>query len=252
MKDYAAIVIAYGQEHLTNAVLFDLSKEEDIVDVYVFDNKGDYVAPEYSNAMVIKTGNTESLRWCRGTNRAYLEADHHKITQDHRSYAGWFFLNNDIRLSPHFCKNLIKAEAMFGLGTVAPIYDDVWDQQKGDYRGPAANFKGEDLLREVNFFDGAGWYATEEFLCDIGDSLGPVLDEVHFGKFGWGAIEDYCIRARKYGHKAWVTGAAYMNHFRGATYKAEPETEYEKNASIEYNEGMQEKYGPEWYKLLEL
>jgi hypothetical protein len=43
-----------------------------------------------------------------------------------------------------------------------------------------------------------------------------------------------------------------MNHFRAGTYKAEPETEYEKNASIEYNEGMLAKHGANWPRLLEL
>jgi len=250
MNEYAAIVICYGQEQLTNAVLQDLHREHYLVDVYLVDNKGDYKVPEWlkTNATILRPGLPESLRWCRGTNWGYNEV--YKINPN---YKGWFFLNNDIRLSSHFCYNLIQVEQEHNLGTVAPLYDDVWPQQKGNYRGPALTFRPEPILREVGFFDGAGWYATQTFLERIHDHLyGPVLDEIHFGKFGWGAIEDYCIRARRLANGAWVSGSAYMNHFRAGTYKAEPETEYEKNASQEMNEGMHKKHGASWGALLEL
>jgi GT2 family glycosyltransferase len=84
---------------------------------------------------------------------------------------------------------------------------------------------------------------------DLFDQLGA-LDAKHFGRRGWGAMEDYVLRLRAMGGAAYVTRRAYLTHAHGSTARA-VWASYERYAHSEMRRGMRSKYGPHWRAQLE-
>lgn len=234
MADHAVIIPVYGQSHYTDAVLEDLYKERHLVDVYVVDNMGDYKS-DYSNVAVLRPG--ENLGWCRGTNYGWQEA------AKNRKYYGYFLMNNDVRLSEDFCAQIIQSANWLQADLMAPLYNDVWEHQKGSFGGPAHKFKPQNGHREVPFVDFTCAYVPDRTFKKIG-----MLDDENFWQYGWGCDFDYALRVRSLGGFIAVTFGAYLEHAHQGT--AKHMDNYEGKAGAEMNHGLTAKYGVGWQTLL--
>jgi GT2 family glycosyltransferase len=155
-------------------------------------------------------------------------------------------LNNDVRLSTGFFSGLSRAVAAHPDGLIAPCYDDHTATQTAYFRGPVEEFRAEPVEERVSIIDGTCFSMTAELF----DRLG-VMDARHFGRRGWGGIEDYVLRARALGGAAYVTRRAYLTHARGSTARAVMPS-YHRYAVAEMRRGMRRIYGPRWREQFSL
>lgn len=227
-----AVIAAYGLPELTRTVVADLAREPDVA-ILVVDNDGGYTAA--GSEEVVRPG--RNLGWLRACNlglqRAARDGFEHTL-----------LLNNDTRLSDGFVAGLVAAHAATG-GLIAPVYDDdsVPEQQIPD--GPvAADYVPQARERRVSVIDGTA------FLLSAADAqtLGP-LDERRFGRHGWGAMEDLCVRARRAGVPVHVTERAYVSHTRAVTARA-VNSRYATFAVAEMHYGLARKWGRSWSLLV--
>jgi GT2 family glycosyltransferase len=231
-SDRLAVVIpAYGLVAMTQAVVRDSQRERDVVDVIVIDNMGDYAPVE--DERVVRPG--QNLGWLRATNLGCALADRDG------SYVGLVTLNNDTRLSPTFFAGLLSASRSTpAAGLIAPCYDDVVTVQSSYYRGAPESFPAQDGEDAVKLIDGTCYLIPTTAYRRVGP-----LDEAHFGRRGWGAIEDYCLRVRSLGLQVVVTRRAYLAHSRGSTANA-TQSNYHRYAASEFRRGMRRKWGSSW------
>jgi GT2 family glycosyltransferase len=222
------VIPAYGRVEETQELVTSLQREPGDPVVYVVDNGGDYTAvgPE----VVLRP--ESNLGWLRGTNlgtvRA-LEAGAEAV----------IWMNNDVCLSPAFVRELTGA-LRDGVGVVAPCYDDHMATQRRGYDGPAADYATIAREHEVSVVDGTCVLVTAGALAGLG-----LLDEARFGLFGWGAIDDFCLRARRAGYAVLVTERAYLQHAQGSTVDRVHGV-YEHVARAEMWIGMRRKHGRGW------
>lgn len=241
VRDYAVIIPIYGEHHFTNNLLDDISHEGHLVDVYLVDNGDNYkrlYQPTVGiSPLILSPG--ENLGWARGTNYGISKA------MLRNNYKGLFLMNNDVRISTGFFSEIIaSAEYMPLAGIVAPMYDDVWPQQKNGFTGEAWRYQIQPHIHEVNFVDGTCMYVPAPVMASVG-----LLDTEHFGRIGWGAEMDYALRVREKGYSVYATERAFLNHYGQVTAKKVFDN-YEHEAGEELNTGMTRKYGVEWKKLL--
>lgn len=237
----------FGEDHLTDQVLAELrdQRERGPLDVFLCDNKNDYKRPFSVDDLNLFIIRTPQLRWLRGTNVGTEFAERYANIREFH-YDAYIWLNNDVRLSPHFIAGIRGAIDSYGpsLGLLAPSYDDVWPQQHCDYRGPAASYEPSPKEQTALFIDGACMIVPHY----IWNEIGP-MDAEKFGKFGWGGDLDYALRVRRSGFDVVVTWRSYFNHLGGGTNKL-LESNYHGEAGAEMNGGMNDKYGPGWQKEL--
>ena len=233
---FAVIIPVYGQEHYTDAIVEQIGTMSDPcdIDLFVVDNMGTY-EHDKGFATIIRTGS--NLKWCKGTNygaRYVLGLD--------KDYDIYLFLNNDVKLSPGFFLGLQEAfEANPGAGVIAPLYDNVHPDQNAAYNGPAELFVGEPTEKVVKFVDGTAMAVTLDTIQEVG-----LLDEEHFGVYGWGADLDYCNRVAQRSD-VMVTYRSYLNHFFQGTARFDKEAyRVFGAATVEMHEGMIKKYGKTW------
>jgi GT2 family glycosyltransferase len=241
LKDFAVIISSFGEDHYTDQVLEDLSRQNYAHDVMVVDGKGDYFAPVVSGDSIDDFRIVKSEfnpGWLRATNLGTGLMDEHR-------YDAFIWLNNDVRLSPLFLAGLDDALTASGglCGLLAPCYDDVWPQQLSVYEGAAGGYVPLPSERVVKFIDNACMVVPEA----TWRSVGP-MDE-RFASYGWGAEFDYSIRVRQKNQLVIVTERSFFNHFGGGTAK-KVEENYEGPAGEEMHNGMLDKYGPGWEDML--
>lgn len=226
----AVVIPAYGKVDLTRATVGDCLREPDVVSVIVVDNGGDF---ELDDARVTVMRPGSNLGWLRGTNYGLKAAR----ASGHDWLVG---LNNDTRLSAGFFDGLRRALAAHPDGLIAPCYDDHTATQTGYFAGPVEEFPAEPVEEQVQIIDGTCFSMTAELL----DRLGP-MDARHFGRRGWGGIEDYILRARGLGGGAYVTRRAYLTHARGSTARAVMPS-YHRYAIAEMRRGLRRIHGAHW------
>jgi GT2 family glycosyltransferase len=228
-KQIVVVIPAYGLVELTRTLVGDCLRETALVDVLVVDNMGDYSPVGLERVLAPR----KNLGWLRGTNEGFRVASR-------EGYAHLVALNNDTRLSTHFFAGLLDAvPRVANLGLLAPCYDDNVVEQR-HFSGPAQDFAPqarEDVVRRI---DGTCFLIPATAYQQIGD-----LDERHFGRRGWGGMEDYCIRTALAGLKIAVTHRAYLTHARGSTAH-HVESAYERYAVAEMRRGMRRKWGAHW------
>lgn len=229
----AVIVPAYGQHHLTRAVLQDLRDDGYPCAVYIVDNGGDYRAT--GEEYVLRPG--ANLRWAGGCNLGLITAQQH-------GHAGYVLLNNDVRLSHGFLLRLLEAWRDTGAALVGPVYDHNWPQQRVSYAGPASEYRPRKLDRAVPFTDGTCMFIPHRTLLQVG-----LLDERTWPRYGWGCDKDYALRVREASGTVWVTERAYLNHL-GRQTAAKAIWYSEQEAEAENDAGMAAKWGPAWKDLL--
>lgn len=238
----ASIITCYGLPHLTDGVVKDLMRDGFPTDIFIVDNQGDYEC-QYESTDDIKITILRpgvNLRWTRGMNYGLGYA------RNTWGYEAYVLFNNDVRLSPNFLAGLYDAHMVLGdkLGLLAPAYDDVYEQQKGWYRGNAYSYKPEPVDNVVNLVDGTLFYITAEALNEVG-----VLDAETFGVTGWGGDLDYCHRIKQAGFDVAVTFRSYINHFHQGTVKV-VFGDWNSIAGPDMEQAMNSKYGPGWRDII--
>jgi GT2 family glycosyltransferase len=228
----AVIICVYKHEFIDEL----LAEIPTSVDLWVVDNSGDW---EGQADYIIRP--PKNLRWTRGTNRG-IEAAYNASIADRNAYDAFVLMNDDVRLSPGFFDGLRAASDAAGEALVAPLYDDVYDHQKGPYRGPAANY-------QVPLTPGLERVPFVDFTCvlipaSVINSIG-MLDEINFGEYGWGADYDYCLRAKALNIPIYTSHLSYLNHMHQGTAKT-IDSDWSSLAGNEMELGMTNKYGPEW------
>ncbi len=224
----AVVIPAYGRVDETRELVSSLQRGPEEPLVYVVDNGGDYTA--VGSEVVLRP--ESNLGWLKGTNLGTVRALE-------AGAEALIWMNNDVRLSPAFVKELTGA-LRDGVGVVAPCYDDHLSTQRRGYDGPAAEYAAVAQEHEVSAVDGTCVLVTTEVLAGIG-----LLDETRFGLFGWGAIDDLCLRARRAGYAVVVTERAYLQHAQGSTADRVHGI-YEHVARAEMWLGMSRKHGRRW------
>ncbi len=232
----AVVIPAYGKVELTSAIVGDCLREPEVVSVIVVDNGGDFQAHD-PRVDVMRP--SQNLGWLRGTNYGFQAARA-------RGHDWLVALNNDTRLSAGFFDGLRAAVAVHPEGLIAPCYDDHTATQTAYFGGPVEDFPAEPVEERVPIIDGTCFAMTAHLF----DRLGP-MDAKHFGRRGWGAIEDYVLRTRSLGGAAYVTRRAYLTHARGSTARAVTST-YHRYAIAEMRRGLRRIYGPHWRREFSL
>ena len=234
MKPIAVVIPVLGRPELTEALLGDVRAEDDLVEVLVVDNGGDYLATGAET--VLRPG--RNLGWSGGGNHglAHAAAAGHELL---------VLLNNDTRLSPGFFAGLREAWRETGAGLLAPVFNDVWPQHVTEHAGPAAAFQPVARHRDAAFLDGTCLAIPRLTYHRQGG-----LDAARFGGFGWGAEVDYSVRVRRAGLALCITERAFLTHLRHATARA-VSPDCERIASKEMDLGMRAKWGANWTKLLD-
>jgi hypothetical protein len=125
-----------------------------------------------------------------------------------------------------------------GAAIVGPLYDHNWPHQRGDHRGPAAEYVPRAVERNVPFVDGTAMLVGAAW-------LGQGLDAGTWPCFGWGCDKDLCMRVRSAGGQVVVTERSYLNHIGRGTAALDPQFS-EAAAEEEHDEGMRRKYGQGW------
>lgn len=238
----AYVISVFGQERYTDQVLEDINKQSVAADVFIVDNKGDYIVPNLRGGIdqICKIRGYATQGWLRSTNMGT------KIAADSlEDYYAFVWLNNDVRLSKDFTAGITNALSSLGglCGVLAPCYDDAWRHQRASEAVPAASYEAVAHERRVPFVDKACMVVPRWVWTGVGE-LDPL-----FARYGWGAEFDYCIRTRFRELENYVTERAFFNHFGGGTAKIVEEN-YEGPAGEEMHTGMLHKYGPGWEELL--
>lgn len=230
-KSIAVIIPVLGHQTFTKSLLEDVTREANLVDVFIIDNKGDY--KEINSETIIR--NQENIGWLRSCNQGI-----NKVIS--AGYKAVVLLNNDARLSPGFFKGLTEAHQDTQAPLIGPMYDDVWNHQSVYKKTPASEYKSRRFHSLVPFVDGTRMCIQTKLIQEIG-----LLDKENFGKYGWAADIDYGLRTRKAGYPVCVTMLSYLNHFRGTTAKA-LRGNYNQLAEQEMNAGLVNKWGEDWRK----
>jgi GT2 family glycosyltransferase len=238
--DHILVVIpVHGEQAMTHALLEDLAREPEPLDVVVVDNRGDY--KQHAGETVLRP--EENLGWAGGTNYGTAET----LTPSHVA-AVW--LNNDTRLARGFIGGMVRCWGETGAGLVGPFYDCYWNHQRvrrpvdvGAYRPKARHFTAP-------FVDGTCMFVPSKTL----DALGT-LDAETFAPVGYGADFDYGLRVREAGDSVVVTRLAYLHHEKSVTARSihgDRLAEYGTQGDSVMVAGMATKWGEDWWRLAEI
>lgn len=225
----ACVIPAYGMVSLTQNVVRTVLGEVAAPQVVVVDNGGDYSPVGCEN--VIVPG--ENLGWLRGCNLGMEAAFAVEQVQ------GTILLNNDVSLSRGFVAGIAKASQATQAGVIAPCYDDSFRSQSRYWVGAPARFPAQDRETPAILVDGTCLFISRGCFTRVGS-----LD-AGFARHGWGAVADYCARARAAGEKIVVTRRSYLSHARAVTAHAMNKN-YDTDAAAEMSTGLAQRYGPHW------
>jgi GT2 family glycosyltransferase len=232
---FIVVIPAYGLVHLTQAVVSDALREPSHAVVLVVDNEGDYMPVH--DEVVYRPG--QNLGWLRASNIGMAAAREARA-------GGAVLLNNDTRLCAGFFAGLAAAQAATSNAILAPLYDDISAMdQHHELPGGISSFVPEDRESPSGRIDGTCVLVPLGVINRIG-----LLDERHFGRHGWGGIDDYCLRSRRNGLEILVTHRSFLSHISAAS-AAERTVRYEYFAHAEMLVGMARKYGLSWRENFE-
>ena len=224
---------------MTHAVLEDLAREPEPIDVTVVDNRGDYERHAQETVLFPK-GN---LGWAAGTNHGTAET----LTADHTAVV---WLNNDTRLASGFIRGLVRCWQETGAGLVGPSYDCYWNHQR--LRSPAdvRTYRPKAHHFTAPFVDGTCMFVPRSTLDAVG-----MLDADTFAPVGYGADFDYSLRVRATGHSVVVTRLSFLHHEKQVTARSihgDRLGEYGTRGDSVMAAGMTTKWGDGWWRLAEI
>ncbi len=230
-KSLLVTVPVYGQIEYTHALVGDLEQEK--ADYLIVDNKGDY--EPIGDERVVTPGHNTG--WAGGSNlglrTAFVEG-----------YDAAMTLNNDVRLSHGYFDGLLDDRLPSDAGAVVGLYDDAGAHPAllADYEGPAENYTPRDAYRRLPAVDGTALLLTRDAFVATGG-----LDERSFGRFGWGADLDLCMRLRAAGFGIYATERSFLNHFGRKTADAVAgRRRYQFFGGKEMARGLKKLYGNKW------
>jgi GT2 family glycosyltransferase len=231
------VVPVFGQQHLTHALLPDIFKESDLVDLLVIDNGGDY--QQLADEKVLTPGT--NIGWAAASNLGFRHAFRN-------GYQWAATLNNDTRLAEHFFRGLLDPRIPGDAGFVAPLYDDARANpaQLSSYRGAAADYTPSPHVRRVAAVDGTCLAVSAAAWEAVGG-----LDDRTFGKFSWGADIDLCYRGRAAGFGIYVSELSYLNHLgRKTATSMTSNLQYFARSFWDMRQGMRKLHGSKWTQPL--
>jgi GT2 family glycosyltransferase len=230
------VIPVLGKMEYTHALIPDLLAQQNLLDILIVDNKGDY--SPLANERVVRMDS--NIGWAAASNLGFRVA-----FSDGYSHA--MTLNNDTRISSRFMTGILDTRLPEDAGVIAPTYDNVriHRQQLSEYLGPAALYRPVHRCRRTAAVDGCALAITKAAWQSIGD-----LDVRSFGVYGWGADIDLCYRARLAGFGVYVTESSYLNHFSQITGDSAPD--YEDRAWRDCQAGFERVYGPDWMQQVGL
>ena len=219
------VIPSYGLVHLTRDAVSDVQREPSRAVVLVIDNEGDYTA--VADEAVLRPG--RNLGWLRASNVGMQMALDSGATSA-------VLLNNDTRLSDGFFAGLAEAHEQMPRAVLAPLYDDIVPEQHYDLSGGIDSFVPRPEEVPATRIDGTCVLIPRAVMQRIG-----LLDAKHFGRHGWGGIDDYFLRSRRAGYDVAVTYRSFVMHLGGAS--AGRTVRYAYFAQAEMIIGMTRKYG---------
>lgn len=221
------IIPVYGQDHLTENVLRQISEEDHPPDLEIFVTVVDNGASEILEQLMSQPRrryirNRTNMGWLKACNIGVKDAIENTAISVVDAVV---LLNNDVVLSKRFFRGLCLAYKASGAGLIGPFYDDVNVYQRPIYyvdeshQGPvdcpaADSYIPRSREEVVPFIDGTCMFIPRE----VWEEVGP-LDEEHFGLYGWGADFDYTLRVKATGRQVMATERSYLNHLGRATTK---------------------------------
>lgn len=233
------VIPVHGEQAMTHAVLEDLGREPEPIDLTVVDNRGDY--ERHAHETVLRPeGN---LGWAAGTNHGTAET----MTPDHEAVV---WLNNDTRLSGGFIGGLVRCWRETGAGLVGPTYDCYWHHQRVRRPVDVGLYQPKARHYAAPFVDGTCMFVPSTTLDAVG-----LLDSETFAPVGYGADFDYSLRVRASGGSAVVTGLSYLHHEKQVTAKSmygDGMAEYGARGDSAMVAGMAAKWGDGWWQLAEI
>src|SRR4051794_24468527 len=233
------VIPVHGEHAMTHALLGDLERESELLDVAVVDNRGDY--PQGADEVVLRPeGN---LGWAGGTNLGTVQtrsADHLAVV----------WLNNDTRLAAGFISGLVRCWQETGAGLVGPTYDCYWDHQRLPRRAEVGAYRPKARHFTAPFVDGTCMFVPASTL----DTLG-MLDSETFAPVGYGADIDYGLRVRSASRRVVTTRLSYLHHEKSVTavtMYGDGLAEYGTQGDSVMDTGMAAKWGDDWRRLAEI
>ena len=168
------------------------------------------------------------------------------------------FLNDDVRLSNLFFKEMIKTfTTCENAGVVVPRYTGYCDTAR-EFRDEI-DWKPEEKEQSVNHVDGTCMLISLQTLQTVG-----LLDPI-FNPPGWGADQDYSYRVRCQGKALYVSYRAMLWHgedneqnasnvYGGTSAKVfyGGKEHWQYNGCRQIRRDMANKYGRDWRKILGL
>jgi len=159
------------------------------------------------------------------------------------------FLNDDVRLSEPFFKQMLKTFQDNPLaGVVVPQYTGKFGDRALS-RATPGNFQPRDSETQVDWVDGTCMLISRETVQTVG------LLDPHFRAPGWGSDVDYSHRVRESGRELYVSHRAMLWHHND--HGGLSAVEIYGNRRKWVSKGMEQakadlesKYGPKWRKML--
>jgi GT2 family glycosyltransferase len=233
------VIPVYGEQAMTHALIEDLEREPEPIDVTVVDNRGDY--ERRAHETVLRP--SENLGWAAGTNHGTAKA----LTPDHEA-AVW--LNNDTRLASGFIRGLVRCWQETGAGLVGPTYDCYWNHQRLRRPADVRSYRPKTRHFTAPFVDGTCMFVPRSTLDSVG-----MLDADTFAPVGYGADFDYCLRVRSAGRSVVVTRLSYLHHEKQVTARSihgDRLGEYGARGDSVMSAGMTAKWGDDWWRLAKI
>lgn len=234
-----AVIVTFTKHDLAHDLVEDCAREG--VRVVVVDNGGGYTALRDEEV----TSPISNIGWLRGNNLAISN-----LLQE-VSWDRAVLLNDDTRLSAHFFGGLIWAEAAEGASIVSASYDDVNPLQRPEELLSDGGLVAEHYIpRPRNIPTGACDGTAVAIRREVFERNG-LMDQISFGIYGWGGLEDLCFRARERDQRIIITRAAYVHHIGGGHQTAKElwGDQFFEHASTEGKSGMAAKWGHAWRSL---
>jgi len=237
-------IIDHGKKY---RLLDQLAKEELVGTVLVVDNGNCFGVPgnkrtEWSKVEHVKPGC--NLNWLHSNNYGAAIAIERKVPFV-------CFLNDDVKLSKPFFKQMLKTfrdhpEA----GVVVPQYTGKFGDRAFS-RATPQNFQPKESETQVNWVDGTCMLISREALQTVG-----FLDP-HFRAPGWGSDVDYSHRMSESGLELYVSHRAMLwhhEHVGGCSAVAIYGNRYNwvSEGMRQAREDLTSKYGPNWRETLPL
>ena len=235
------IIPVFNQHDMTNECIYAVMENTQDCEIIVIDNGS---TPEYTPPFTGFIGcrvirNTENKGFPAAINQGIREASGEVI----------ILLNNDVIVTPWWSDRLISA--LNQVSIVGPVTNysaglqkittDLYNDKDELNKVAGGIYEDyEDNIQEVNWVIGFCMVFKKSLVDEIGyfdESIWPCCGEEI----------DFCLRAKKAGHKIGIAQGCYLHHDGSATFKAMDDLDY-KNICLKNEKHLESKWGKDWYR----